>query len=452
VEQLLEKSEPLGPPSPPFDAIIFVPGLGEEGIDQSADGICMRIVDAMRSNANVRGTRYSIGANGRDEDFAPETRSSVRTISTKTGDSETPIFDVYKFAYDANLTKEHESRGVLAKSLILLATLIIYIPRVVASFSPIKKGKSIGEKFQLLYSISILSLLGIYTALLIATSLSMIVRFVQLQRGDQAGVDPWWLEVPAIATVALTFVGLTWSQLTQRLSRAGSLYLSAVHYLDAGVRRGAMIGQLEKLIEHVEDSEKCYGKIHIVAYSFGTVIALDTLFPVHVDELSRSRPRIATLVTIGSPFDLIRTYWPSYFARNRGAVVRPRWINIYSPLDLLSSNFRNDKLGGNPNRGVVVVWTESDSDETPTYGGLEQIAVVVGTESDSDETPTYGSLEQIAPDENVPYTDGPYEGGNRVFGFLALRGLRAHSIYWGEVYEGEKTCFPIVLNRLCNPI
>jgi len=97
---------------------------------------------------------------------------------------------------------------------------------------------------------------------------------------------------------------------------------------------------------------------------------------------------------------------------------------------LLSSNFRNDKRGGEPNQGVEVV----------------------GTEPDSDETPSDGSLEQIAPDENVPYTDGPYEGGNRVFGFLALRGLRAHSIYWGEVYEGEKTCFPIILNRLCNPI
>ena len=57
--------------------------------------------------------------------------------------------------------------------------------------------------------------------------------------------------------------------------------LALIYYMRLGERRQVLTGQLAALLEHaVQKPEVEYRRIDIVAYSFGTVIAMDALFPV----------------------------------------------------------------------------------------------------------------------------------------------------------------------------
>ena len=47
-----------------------------------------------------------------------------------------------------------------------------------------------------------------------------------------------------------------------------------------------------------------------------------------------------TIATIGCPFDLVRMLVPAYPAgRRKGTDGDPHWVNVYTPTDLLASNF-----------------------------------------------------------------------------------------------------------------
>ncbi len=96
----------------------------------------------------------------------------------------------------------------------------------------------------------------------------------------------------------------------------------------------------KKSPDESESTDEPYTSVHIVAFSFGSVVSLDLLFP-H----SRPGARIGTiknLVSIGCPFDIIRTYWPAYFKdRQKKSNVPEKWVNIYASLDVFGSNYGN---------------------------------------------------------------------------------------------------------------
>ena len=70
---------------------------------------------------------------------------------------------------------------------------------------------------------------------------------------------------------------------------------------------------------------------------------------------ARALSTVKNLVTIGCPFDMVRTYWPNYFInRQRQSNAPVQWINIYAPLDVFGSNFRDDDKTDDAEQGIVV--------------------------------------------------------------------------------------------------
>jgi hypothetical protein len=71
-------------------------------------------------------------------------------------------------------------------------------------------------------------------------------------------------------------------------------------------------------------------------------------------ETGRAFQSVHTLVTIGCPFDFVRTFWSDYFDESRDYTdkVPLRWLNVYSPVDVLGSNFRNDPQPGDANINI----------------------------------------------------------------------------------------------------
>jgi hypothetical protein len=223
---------------------------------------------------------------------------------------------------------------------------------------------------------------------------------------------------PAIIVLltALGFVLPPQAQIKEKISLAATNYLCLIHYLNWGERSHAIGGKLESLLEYLVEKEQEYSRIHVIGYSFGSIVAVDNLFTAGRSPIERFQ-KIDTLVTIGCPFDIIRTYWPSYFSgRQSVSSEKLKWINVYSPIDILSSNFAN-------------VGNSEQVDHSQTEG--------IGVEVDG----------QIHKPQSVSFSPGT----SRSLGLLdifTLTGFRAHSLYWGEEVKGEITCFHEVVKKM----
>lgn len=255
-------------------------------------------------------------------------------------------------------------------------------------------------------------------------------------QAGHAPADPWsvqwaWQHVLSIIdwltgfapymVVILAAFGLVLPDFKRQLSKAAVGYLCMIYYLSLGERRNAILGQLTALLEHVAEKEGTpYRNIHIVAFSFGTIVALDGLFPT--GRLPEERfKKINGLVTIGCPYDLVRTFWDEYFSDRKALPDVPgTWLNVFSPVDVLASNFRDDDhVNKKPDQGIRV--KREEAPEQPPRN--------------------------LVP-ENIPYLEAINPKTLQWLDRVLLIGLRAHSMYWGREFESEANCFNQVIARL----
>jgi hypothetical protein len=198
------------------------------------------------------------------------------------------------------------------------------------------------------------------------------------------------------------------------VSRLATEYVCASNYLRMANQKPVILGQAAALLEHIAEKEETYRQVHIVAYCFGTLMALDALF-------SHAQPgaRIGTvhsLVTIGCPFDMVRLYWPDYFnQRNLQPGVPAQWVNLYDPLDVFGSNFRNDNNKGKAEHGIGI--REQDT-------------------------------ESILPNVNIAYDIGMQTQQLTLFDLFMVKGIRIHSGYWTDDDALEVSCFDNVARKL----
>lgn len=203
--------------------------------------------------------------------------------------------------------------------------------------------------------------------------------------------------------------------LKEVVSTIATEYVCAGNYIRMAHQKSVVLGQAAALLEHLAEKKEPYRHVHVVAYSFGTLVAIDTLFP-HVQAGTRLNT-ISHLVTIGCPFDVVRTYWPDYFAnRNRQAAVPSKWINLYAPLDVFGSNFRNDSRRGLAEKGIGI--REKDTEEA------------------------------VLPTSNIAYDVGMQSAQINLLDILTVKGIRIHSNYWTDEEAPEVSCFDTVAVEL----
>lgn len=128
----------------------------------------------------------------------------------------------------------------------------------------------------------------------------------------------------------LTVAWSTWSGRTEFISHARS--------------------QLNSLIDRVRLMPGVE-RILIVGYSFGTVIAIDTLFPQRRHRRTQ-HAQVKKLITFGCPFEMIRAYSPQFLNQREVEHYHFSWTNIYSRSDILSSQFASVgvNVAGEPGR------------------------------------------------------------------------------------------------------
>jgi hypothetical protein len=436
----------------PRDAVVVLGGLHRDALNPTADAMARRLARALDRNAQT-GSAEFLTQEAKEEDYKEVHKSRVITVVRRDGQEETPVADVYELSYSAALTAGYRRRPPILQALMIGLLLIISFPRLVSSLR--RRGKTVSEKAQVVYGGFLFLLLAAYVPVLIVTvvgtvqqvyaaaSASNDARSVVVGQGSTPADSAAGATVPTPAEEGdLPSGPLRWFQLLvisgaalgifrreslkDTLSETSAHLAPALAYLDADARSGLLRGQFYDLLEHLAEKAASrgitYDRVHIVGYSFGSLVAIDAIFP-----LDPPGPRLAmvdTLVTIGCPFDFIRTYWPDYFDdRHRYADTPRSWLNIYATLDVLSSDFRD--TGQNPvDRGVRLKPRDAGAPSA------DDPALLVRP----------GRIVPLGRERSLTLT--------RPLEYLALGGFKAHAHYWEQTEQWDTNCFDIIVRHL----
>lgn len=428
-------------------AIIYIPGITRHrDQNKSIESFAYRIKKAIDINSTEGTSKYGVDIQKRNFGKDDKLECKVANIYKWNGDKKVGVYDIYELDYNNELTGKFQDQNVFLKTIWLFYALMSKFPRVlhVLVNSGIK-GISIRDKVQAF-------LLGFILFCLSAYGLTLISALMA-ELGDKfylINIPPITkiIEIPPVqvpdilipaynllaftadklysffAIIILNMKNLIVAYREYVLSSAAAIflllpdfrnsvtntatdYLCLVNYFNIGERRLTIIGKFEELLENVMERERKYEAINVYAYSFGSIIALDTLFPYDGRTSERIRTKVNSLVTIGCPYDFIRVYWPNYFAnRKKSNIKLHSWYNIYSAVDILSSNFRNDAQEKDP-----------------------EFAISEGT------YPSNIVFNVISPQQM------------NFLSMLMLTGLRSHAMYWDDT-ECSASCFSSLFQEM----
>ena len=217
------------------------------------------------------------------------------------------------------------------KALGLAYRILSLAPKVFTGL--LKEEKEWRVQARLILGLAAVVVMSISLTILLATLVSGFVALIPNTSGLGVMRD-WSLPFAAAVLALVASLPQSWRS---ALTSSTDYMLAFFSYVAAGVQRDAAVGTLASFMTQLVEGER-YERIHIVAYSIGSVIALDAVFPTSPPiQVFR---KLDTLTTIGCPGDIIQTFWDDYFQeRYNLAGVPRRWINIFIPSDLLASNF-----------------------------------------------------------------------------------------------------------------
>ncbi len=396
-------------------AVIWVPGLYASP-NTAVDAVARRMAYALDRRATSPSARFSTAERIEEIDRGKAGKVRRATIVRSENGQETPAVDLFELDYAPTLLRPHLEATALRRwleaSWVVLSSLLLAL----ATYRH-RRGKSLMAKLQLVFGALWLLMLVGYVWLLFLGVVVAIDSLFGLELGARLGMAGGWWDAasPVIGGLLVLALGAsaTVPAIRARLEQAGAATISAFAYLRVGRQRPALTGHLADLIEHIAEAGDTYRRVDVIANSFGSLIALDTLFP----HGTLPEPRLAMvkgLVTIGCPFDAVRAMWPGYAENRRGIDGAPSgWLNVYAPLDVFGSNFRDD-----------------NADEKPD-------SVVEETSADAGHTPT-----------NHIFQAGQVSASLTLLDVLVLGGFRAHGRYWGDQEEAENTCFNAIVSEL----
>ena len=429
-----EPEEAPAPPPSKRDAIIVLGGLRQSAGTAMVDLMAQRLARALDHNAEDGTATFAL-QEAKEEDYREANKCRVVTVSRKDAAGERPVADLYELRYGDPLTAAYRRRPPIVQALNIGWLLLLKLPMLLASVT--KKSKTPSEKFHVLYGGFLFLLLAAYVPVLLATVAATVQQAIAdtdavatppaAQSGTPAQPAP---RTSAKTALVDRLVGLSQllvvigaavglfrrGSVKEALSETAATMVPALAYLDQDARAGLVRGQFQALLEHLAEKAPTgttYERVHVIGYSFGSLVALDGLFPINPP--GRRIGSIDTLVTVGCPFDFVRTYWDDYYTGRRALTGVPRrWLNIYTSLDVLSSDFKD------------------------TTGAEEGVRLEAGA----------GTNALVRPHDSVRLGRDRPLSLSQPLDYLSLIGFTAHGHYWEGKEVFDTNCFDIIASDL----
>jgi hypothetical protein len=258
----------------------------------------------------------------------------------------------------------------------------------------------------------------------IVAAIANALKFISL-----AGVLIWLLLPPK-------------AKVKEGIMNTATDFLTIDYYLRSGTNATRLRGDLNGLLDAVREGRDgvAYRRVDLAAYSMGSIVAFNTLFPFGNPEPPGSPiETVDTFLTIGCPFDTIRLIRTGYFKNRRTTAGVPRgWVNVYAPNDILGSNFRDDN---DQKAASTTVMAAACAGASTARAAIPAAATPGAAPADAaTEVATTAVSTDFPVPDNLPYFAGGVPQGKGVMDAL-FGGLQAHVTYWDLNQEGESTCF-----------
>ncbi|MBK6966093.1 MAG: hypothetical protein IPH20_19770 [Bacteroidales bacterium] len=340
---------------------IYIPGLGEAFRNESVDKYAERFMHELDVNDADASAVFSLKQENEHYGGNAKLETRVVTIIKHFKDKEEFVYRFYDFNYAGILTSKFNAYNIFVKSALLLWLVFSKIGLVMYRLLYNKKGQWYSAKFKLVafYSIILLLALAVFGIIQIPSALAAFISFsgdlstisgyFNLSKDALKQVESFSVSITALGAILYTIVpgaGIY-------LASLASEFISANNYVAMGTQMQRIQGELDALVEHIAEKEGQKTRIHLHAYSFGCIIALDQVFPLSNSPTKRMGQMLEAIVTTGCPYDFIYTYYPEFY-KNRNAALKDKftWYNIYSSADALGTNFMKDNRSDDPMYGI----------------------------------------------------------------------------------------------------
>lgn len=370
---------------------VYITGLGQSFQQESVEKYAARFKNEMNINSDstfdlkVEKVNYTDG----------QISTVVNIINTSRNNE--IVYKFYDFKYKDLLTQRFNKYNILVKNFFLFFLVVRKFPIILLRLFKSDSYRRTGQTF---YVFGIFFLVSI-AILFLLPSVILFVNQIDWPKEVDNKILKIVLEyLTNISTIFIPFVTFLLLVIPQSRTLITSLateFACADSYIEYGEQSQIVLGNLDLLVEYIQVNEK-NSKIHIHSYSFGTLIAMDLLFPIGNVPAKNTKDLIELLITIGTPYEFINAYYPNFYSRrNKEMDDKIKWLNIYSISDALASNFRRDAEVGEAELGL------KDSVLKPI---------------------------------NINYEIASFQS-NGVFNFFTLHHIKAHRLYWDESAQGQ---------------
>lgn len=393
---------------------IYITGLGQSYTKESVEKYAIRMVNELSFASNA--STYELLT---EKVFYNDLKESTCVTIVKHENSVTEtLYKLYDFQYHEILTEKFKRNNILVKSLILLSLVLRKTPQL---FLRLFKRGDYDRPYQTFYAFVILFIISFAIVSLIPATIDMMPIDISITKSIKDFLSAVGIKLNnpdydisiflnKLRTVAknmvpiTTFVLLIVPESKTILTTMATEFACVDRYIRNGDQSQIVLGNLDLLIEFIAEREPAAG-LHIHSYSFGSIVAMDLIYPLGRIPNKNTQDRIKLLVTVGNPYEFVNAYYSEFF-KNRCNLMDERltWINIYSIADALATNFRKDTGRGDAEFGLV------NSSVLPHNFNFES-----------------------APDRGAGF-----------FNFLSLHSLSVHKCYWDSSPAGQSCVILVV--------
>ena len=384
---------------------IYISGLGQSANKESVEKYATRYskeLEYSTSGINYYTKVEKIYYN--DDQSSLAVRIYQHTKEQPKSDKDKVIYTFYDFEYNELLNQKFQNKNLLFKNLALLLLVIRKLPRLITSLFKKKTYTKGGQTF---YMFLLFLVMAVAVIFLLPSMLSF-AKDVDLPNKYYIKSTIEYISSFSVFTIPLTTILILFiPESSTLLTKVAAEFSTIDNYIQYGEQAQIIQGNLDALIEYIVENEE-NPTIHLHTYSFGSVIALDALFPLGNEPSANIQNNIKLLITVGAPYEFINNYYPNFYRKRINKMSEKiEWINVYSTMDAFASNFRKDNKVGEAKYGIM---------------GRKEVPI------------------------NLNYEIARREKYN-LFSFLTLKHITMHQSYWDDSKSGQ-SCTRLIFNKM----
>lgn len=389
---------------------IYISGLGQSANKESIEKYAARYIKELEYSTTGKTYYTKVDKIYYNEDQSSlAVRIYAHSKKDNTSTSNTLVYTFYDFEYNDLLNQKFLTKSILAKNLALLLLVIRKFPTLITSLFRTTTYHKRAQTFYmfmifLAMSLAVLLIIPSLFGFMDGSNLAFFNDHIDKNVTDNLK-NLRDISIKMLPLTSLVIIFLPESNTL--LAKVAAEFTTIDNYIQYGEQSQIIQGNLDALIEYIVENEE-NPKIHLHTYSFGSIIALDALFPIGNEPCTNIQTNVNLLITVGAPYEFIDNYYKNFYKERIDKMTNKiQWINVYSLMDAFASNFRKTNDAGEAKYGIL---------------GRKEIPI------------------------NINYEIARKNTYN-LFSFLTLKHISMHKSYWDDSKSGQ-SCTRLIFNKM----